>query len=350
VAQAFDLDRLEVNGEAIPLVQDLLVDDRFSLGVFSASQNGALAYQTGKEQSLFQLAWKDRAGKLLASIGLSDRYYPSRVEISPAGTRAAVGILDSTGVSDIWLLDLENDTRSKFTIGSGDDVDGLWSPDGSDMVYVTNSSGNTPVISKKSTIVPGEAEVIHKAVETQLNLSSWSPDGSALLATNQPLGAGGDLMLVPMAGGEHTPQPWIQTKYDEGGGQFSPDGKWVAYESNESGRYEVYVVAHPSRTGRIQVSTRGGAEPRWRADGKELFFFGDDNRLMAAQITSDGNRFDVGKVEPLFQSREVWVRGSGLRYDVSRDGLKFLIFSPAPGESPATISVMLNWPEELKGR
>ncbi len=349
VAQRFDLDRLEVEGEAYPLVQDLLLDERFSLGVFSVSQNGVLAFQTGKEQTQIQLAWFDRTGKRIGNVGEPEPYYPRHVELSPAGNRAAVGILDSTGTSDIWLLDLERNIRTKFTIGPEDDSDGIWSPDGTHLIYVTSALGIKTDLAKKSTVFPGDAETLFHSAGKHMYSSSWSPDGESVLCTALSAGKSGDLLLIPL-GGDHTPRELTQTKHDEGNGRFSPDGKWIAYDSNESGQYEVYVAAFPGPGSKIQVSTTGGTEPRWRADGKELYYFARDNRLMAVEITMGGSAFDVGKVVPLFQAREVWLPGAAIRYDVSKDGQRFLVFAPVAETTPATISLIVNWTEELKSK
>ena len=349
VAHPFDLDRFEVVGHAVPVVQDLLLDERFSLGVFSVSQNGVLAYQTGKEQTQMQLAWFDRAGKRIGVVGEPEPYYPRHVEISPAGNRVAVGILDSTGTSDIWLIDLERNIRTKFTIGPEDDSDGIWSPDGTQLIYVTQKLGAKSVLAKKSTVIPDDAETLFHGAGKHMYASSWSPDGESVLCTAVADGKFSDLLLIPL-GGDRTPRELTQTKHEEGNSRFSPDGRWIAYDSNESGQFEVYVAAFPGPGSKIQVSTTGGTEPRWRADGKELYYFARDNRLTAVEITTDGSAFDLGKSVPLFQAREVWLPGTSTRYDVSKDGQRFLVFAPVAETSPATISLIINWPEELKGK
>jgi hypothetical protein len=145
----------------------------------------------------------------------------------------------------------------------------------------------------------------------------------------------------------HTTAP-TETPQDEGNAQFSPDGKWIAHTSDETGRYEVFVVPFPSLGGKLQVSTRGGTEPRWRADGKELFYFDHQNFLTAVEITTTEGAFEAGKATALFQARETWLPGWGCRYDVSDDGQRFLLFVPVDETPPATISLILNWPAEFK--
>jgi hypothetical protein len=346
MAQPFDAARLETTGEAVPVVQDVRMDERFSLGVFSVSQNGILGYQTGKEESQAQLVWFDRSGKRLTTVGEPENYYPGFLNLSPKGTRVAVGILDAAGLSDIWLLDLERGIRSKFTLDPGDDSNAVWSPDGSQIVYSSRASGGKSSLLRKPTTSLGIVEPLFSPTDVDLGPTSWSPDGEFVLYTMQPLGGKNDLWALPL-GGDQTPRPVVQTEHDEGDGRFSPDGRWIAYVSDESGRYEVYVASFPGPGGKLQVSANGGTEPRWRADGKELFYFARDNRLMAVDITTQGGTFEVGQIEPLLQARETWLPGSGVRYDVSEDGQRFLIFVPLAEPSASNISLIVNWPEEL---
>ena len=349
MAQPFDAARLEPTGEAVPVVQDVRMDERFSLGVFSASQNGILAYQTGKEESQAQLFWFDRSGKRLGTVGGPENYYPGFLNLSPKGTRVAVGILDAAGLSDVWLLDLERGIRSKFTLDPGDDSHAVWSPDGSQIVYASRASGMKFTLLRKATTSAGIVEPLLSTTAGDFSSSGWSPDGEFILYTSQPLGGKNDLLALPLDG-DRTPRPVVQTEHDEGDGRFSPDGRWIAYVSDASGRFEVYVTPFPGPGGTQQVSASGGTEPRWRADGKELFYFASDNRLMAVEITTEGETFEVGQGAPLFQTRESWLPGSGVRYDVSQDGQRFLVFVPQDEPSASNISLIVNWPAELSGK
>ena len=347
MAQPFDADRLETTGEAVPLVQDVRMDERFSLGVFSVSQDGILAYQTGREESQAQLVWFDRSGKRLGTVGAPENYYPGFLNLSPKGTRVAVGILDAAGLSDVWLLDVDRGIRSKFTLDPGDDSHAVWSPDGSQIVYNSRASGEKFTLSRKATTSAGIVEPLLSTTDVELSLSSWSADGKYVLYATQPLGGKSDIWALPLDG-DRTPRPVVQTEHDDGDGRFSPDGRWIAYVSDASGRFEVYVAPFPGPGGTLQVSASGGTEPRWRADGKELFYFAGDNRLMAVEITTEGGTFEVGQGAPLFQTRESWLPGSGVRYDVSEDGQRFLVFVPLDEPSASNISLIVNWPEELK--
>jgi Tol biopolymer transport system component/predicted Ser/Thr protein kinase len=346
VAQAFDLDGLAVRGEPITLASDVLWDERFSRGVFSASQNGVLVYQTGKGLTLSALRWLDRSGGVLGTVGEPAQFFNGGdPEISPDTTRATASIVDlRTGVADIWTIDLASGTRSRFTTGAGDKFWSAWSRDGSRIAYNISSPGGRggyDILYKLTAGSGAEEKLASEPAEFEVPLS-LSPDGRFLLYQRRKEERD-DLWLLPLTG-DRTPRPFVVTPALEQMGQFSPDGRYVAYMSDESGRFEVYVAAFPGPGGRWQVSQGGGSEPRWSRDGKELFFFAPDNRLMAAQVKSDGASFEVGAIVPLFHARAM---GFSYRYDVGKDGKRFLVASGLPQElSPITL--VTNWTAELE--
>ena len=344
VAQAFDVDRLAVRGEPVTLVPDLLMDERFSRGVFTASQNGVLVYQTGKGQTLSALRWLDRSGAVLGTVGKPAQFFNGGdPEISPDGTRATASIVDlRTGVADIWMVDLSTGTRSRFTTGPGDKFWSTWARDGSRIAYnISNPSGSGYDIISRSMGGSGEEEkLVSHPVEFEVPLS-FSPDGGFLLYAKRD-NERDDLWLLPMTG-DRKPRRFIATPALEPMAQFSSNGRYVAYMSDEAGRYDIHVAAFPGPGGRWQISQSGGSEPRWSRDGKELFFFAPDNRLMAAQVKIDGASFEVGAIQPLFQTRSL---GFGYRYDAARDGKRFLVAAGLP-QDLSPITLVTNWTAEF---
>jgi Tol biopolymer transport system component/predicted Ser/Thr protein kinase len=344
VAQEFDLDRLAVRGDAVTLVPDLLMDERFSRGVFSASQDGLLVCQTGRARTAMVLRWFDRNGEVLGTVGEPAEFFSGGdPEISPDQSRATAGILDlRTGIADIWIIDLASGIRRRFTSGPGDKFASAWSADGSRIAYEVSSGGAGYDLVMKPTVGSGAEEMLVKG-ESELQIpDSFSPDGRFLLFQ---VGRGGkdDLMYVALTG-DRTPKPFAATKAYEEAGQFSPDGRYVAFVSDESGRAEVYVAPFPGPGSRWQVSQSGGVEPRWADDGRELFFFGPDNRLMAAMVKTDRDTFEVGAIQSLFQAR---LTGANPRYAVAKGGKRFLVVSGLPQE-PTPLTLVTNWTEALK--
>ena len=342
VAQAFDLDRLAVEGEPLTLVPDVRMDERYSRGVFSASDNGMLVYQTGKGYTPSVLRWLDRRETVLSTLG-EPAQFVGGPRISPDGTRVAASIVDvRTGAADIWMIDLASGTRSRFTTGRGDKVASTWSPDGSRIAYnVAKPDGSGFDILMKATKGSAVEERLVTGKPGRTYPCSFSPDSRFLVFVAQKEFQY-DLWALPLQG-DRRAFPVVASPAVEQDAQFSPDGRYLAYMSDESGRLEIYVMAFPGPGARWQVSQNGGIEPRWRRDGKELFFFAPDNRLMAAQVETDGESFKVGAIEPLFQARSM---GFGYRYDAAADGQSFLVATGLPQElSP--ITVVTDWTTEL---
>jgi Tol biopolymer transport system component len=344
VAQAFDLDGLAVEGEPVTLVPDVLMDERFSRGVFSASPNGVLVYQTGKGQTLSALRWLDRNGATLETVGEPALFFNGGdPEISPDGRRATASIVDlRTGQTDIWIVDLATGTRRRFTTGPGSKEWCVWSPDGSRVAHsISNPRGSGyDIVSKPTGGSEAEIALLSDPVEFQAPLG-FSPDGNFFLFSKRK-NERDDLWVLPLTG-DRKPRPFLATPALEPIARFSSNGRYVAYQSDETGRFEIYVAAFPGPGSRLQISQNGGVEPRWSHDDQELFFFAPDNRLMAAKVKTDGTNFDVGLIQPLFQSRSM---GFTYRYDVALDGKRFLLVAGLPQElSPITI--LTNWTAEI---
>jgi eukaryotic-like serine/threonine-protein kinase len=341
MAQPFDARRLVLNGEAFPIVEEILRSATSPpYGVFSASENGVLAYQTGTSATGYQLMWFDRTGKQVGVLGDPAAY--GDVVLSPDGKRVSVTIQDQVGKGmDVWLYDVARGLRTRFTFDPANALTSIWSPDGSRIVFNSNRKGHLDLYQKASSGA-GTEEVL-----LEDNLSkypvSWSPDGRFILYVTTG-GPTDKLFVLPLAG-DRKPLPFLQTQFNENFGQFSPDGLWVAYVSGEPGRNEVYVAPFPGPGGKWQISTAGGIRPRWRRDGAEIFYLAPEDKLMAAAVNGKGSSFEVGAVKPLFQTRAAATRFS---YDVSADGQRFLINTTPEQTTSAPITIVLNWTAGLK--
>jgi len=339
VAQPFDARRLELTGDAFPIVERIRTSASTQpYGYFSVSENGALAYQTGAETANSQLLWFDRTGKQIGALGDPAAY--SALELSPDGKRASVNIPDEAGKGrDIWLYDLPRGLRTRFTFGPADVSGSVWSPDGSRIVYSSRRKGSFDLYQKASSGAGSEEMLLESSVDKYP--ASWSPDGRFVLYESLSSSRTADLFVLPLTG-DRKPFPLLQTQF--GGtddGRISPDGRWVAYRSNESGRSEIYVAPFPAPGGKWQLSTAGGYFPRWRHDGSEIFYLTPDNKLMAASVNGKGTGFEVGAVNPLFATH-IATLGS-YQYDVSADGQRFLINTSPEQATSSPITVVLNW-------
>jgi len=258
-------------------------------------------------------------------------------ELSPDGKRAAT-TRGPVGTRDIWIQEVTHSSR--FTLDPDDDVFEIWSPDGARVVFMSSRAGVYDLYQKQSDGSGGE-EVLLKSAESK-RPNSWSPDGRFILYQSDQ---NSDLMVLPLTGGRK-PFPFLSTPFNKAQGVFSPDGKWVAYQSNESGRFEVYARPFPGPGGQWQVSTGGGGSPRWRADGKELYYLAPDNKLMAVVVKAQGAALAAGTPEALFQTH-MPVGVNRQQYDVARDG-RFLINTELQDNSTEPIHLLLNWKPPAK--
>ncbi len=350
LAQRFDPLTLELTGEAF-LVAEPVGVDAFFRARFSASQSGVLVYDSSSGGNR-QLVWFDRSGKRLENVGPPGVYLS--VDLSPDGRRVAAQRADpQTGNLDIWLFDLARSSSSRFTFHPAYEGNPVWSPDGRRIAFFSSRDGPFNLYQKPASGA-GEEELLLKTKGAKW-ATDWSRDGRFLLYREMDSKTRGDLWVLPLAGetknAERKPMPFLRTEFDEADGRFSPDGKWVAYNSNESGRYEIYVrefsPGQPASGGKWQVSTGGGAEPRWRRDGKELFYLAPDGKLMAVEVKA-GAGLEVGIPRPLFQTRVSLGGILAARYAVTRDGQRFLIISEAAEAFGEPATVILNWPAALK--
>jgi len=340
VARRLDLDREELTGDPETLATPIGVDPSSTPG-FSVSSQGHVAYRASAADRR-QLAWYDRSGKVLAMISEPDANDLRDPELAPEGRRVAV---DRTvqGNRDIWLMDVERSGLMRFTFDGAVDAGPVWSPDGTKIAFLSARKGKSDLYVRPSNGATTEELLLETPNDKWTQ--DWSRDGRYLLYREQDPETGFDLKALTMTGGERTSIAVANTRFEERYGQFSPDGRWVAYATDESGRFEIVVQPFPEATGKWQVSTGGGSQPRWRADGKELYFIASDGTLMATSIIASGSRLEVGAPAVLFQAR--FQGGSTAnpakhQYAVSRDG-RFLINRPTEDATLSPITLILNW-------
>ena len=339
MAQPFDASKGTLSGQAFPITEDVGFDQTYSFGLFSASSGGVLALGLGAGSTgNRQLVWFDRSGKRLEKAGTSGSNFDFCV--SPDEKRVVFRRVDPlTRNNDLWILDLQRQTESRFTFSSAVDDDPVWSSDGSRVFFDSNPEGVANLYQKVGSGA-GTEELLFKSPDGKFPMDC-SPDGRYLLFQQLGQRTKEDLWILP-TGGDRKPYPYVQSAASEYSGHFSPDGRWIAYSSDESGKYEVYVQAFPLTQGKWQVSISGGAAPLWSKDGKELFYLAPDKKVMAVSVTGRGTSFEQGIPKPLFDT-DVDVYVAAARYAVSKDGKRFLINSSVEGSSSKPIMIALDW-------
>lgn len=318
----------------MPLAEQIGTD-AVGLARFSVSRDGVLAYRTGESGG--RLLWMDRSGKELDTLGDPAEYEDP--DFSPTGDRLVFDITDNrAGKSDIWIRDLSRGVNSRFTFGQDNTFSPLWSPRGDSIVYASDRDG-VFAIYQKATSGSGEEKLLVKS-DVLLIPMSFSPDGRFLAYQRQDPKTNWDILLLPLTG-DAKPITFRATPFREVQPRFSPDGRFVAFVTNESGRNEVYVQSYPGPGRTWQISTAGGTDPHWRADGRELYYRGLDQKLMAVQV-SGGDALEPGLPQVLFQGR-VSTGLSSTKYLPDRTGQKFLFVAPLGREAMMPTTVVLNW-------
>ncbi len=333
-----------VTGDAQVVTDQVGFQPSVYWGAFSVAENGTIVYNPTVGAALSALTWFDRSGKGLGRVG--EVGVLSNPTLSPDDTRLVVDVADNKANDiNIWMSDLKRDTYSRFTFDSSEDVGGVWSRDGSLVAYRSLQPSDTNVFVKQAQGLQPPRSIVslkeRSRVTDDLDPNSWSLDDQALLCTLQPATGGTQLVLLSPSGGQMT--PFLTTKTSETNGQISPDGKWVAYASNESGDWEIYVTTFPTAAGKWQVSQAGGSEPRWRGDGKEIFYIGAGSTLTAVPISTAGT-FASGNPTPLFhtQLRAAVSSTDQFSYDVTKDGQRFLVNRYAKPTQVAPLHIILN--------
>ena len=359
-AVPFDLARLEVTGTTVRLLDGVATAPEGGAAQFAFSQGGSVVYLPGGSTQVdHMLVWVDRQGK---AEPITVRRHPfNDLALSPDGRRLAVGI--DRANDEIWMYDLERDAFSRLAFGWNNEPPVVWTPDGARITFVSDRTGAGVFnLYWQSADGSGPAERLTTSVYNQVALS-WSPDGKILAFGEDNPATGNDIWMLPMDG-DRKPRAFLHERFHEKAAQFSPDGRWLAYASTETGQSEIYVRPYPGPGGKWQISNDGGDRPRWARSGRELFYVNGDT-LMSVTVTLAG-MFRAAKPQRLVQlfpdlTDDVRRRRDGSAnvlgitrvspdpiYDVSPDGQRFAKSTNEPQPHVTQIHLVLNWFEQLK--
>ncbi len=345
MAQPFDIGSLKLSGEPHPVADHIesgAARSNLPVATFAASPNGVLLWRHDSRDSPSSLQWVDRNGKALGVVGEAADY--SNPALSPDDRKLAISIRDpQTKTRDIWIFDLVRGGKTRLTFDPADDLDCIWSPDGMRIAFTSDRAGQRNIYWKLAD-GSGPEELLLAGKDGQRNVLDWSRDGKYLLYDNA-LDRSHQLYVLPLAG-DRKPVPFINTQFATQQGQFSPNDRWVAYRSLESGNVEVYVqgfsLDSSQPRGKWQVSTAKGELPKWRGDGKELFYhFGDS--FFAVDVKTDGPAFAAGIPKRLFDVPGVGASATHGEYVVTRDGQRFLVATASDKAAAQPIEVVVNW-------
>jgi len=343
VARPFDLKKLQFTGDGFSIADKIGFDG--ASYSFSVSENNVLSY-SNVDLVNTTLVWVDRTGKEAGTVGDPGAYIEPW--FSPDEKQVVIGRIDtSNGFTDVWTVDLSRQNFTRFTFTDGNEYGALWSPDGSRIVYSASRKGNFDLYQKVSNGA-GSDEALYVSNSAKF-ADDWSADGKYIVFENEDSKSKYDLWVLPTFG-DKKPRPYLTTDFNEAHAQFSPDGKWVAYGSDEIGRTEIYIRPFPNASaGKWQVSTGGGDQPSWRKDGKELFYLAPDGKLMAVDVEMDTS-FRAGVPHALFQTNvtpQPLVGSDRNQYRPTADGQRFLINTLPPEATYSGITVILNWTSAL---
>jgi Tol biopolymer transport system component len=343
IAQPFDVKRLMTTGAPLPVAENVGCVPT-GKGAFSVSENGVLVYAARQQR---QLTWFDREGKPGSTVG--DPGSLGRMHLSPDRKSAAIAVTTGNN-TNIWVYDVMHGPRARLPFDPGMQMIGVWSPDSRTIIFDSNRKGRHDLYRRSADGTGGEELLYADGLEK--GPSSWSPDGKTLLYNALSPRTGWDIWALPLTSDKpgERPRPYVflETPFNEQQGQFSPDGQWVLYQSDESGRSEIYVTRFPGPGEKRRISVAGGVQPRWRPDGKEVFYVSPDGRLNGMQVSSKGGTLEFAAVQTLFGSL---IPDQGLAYDVSDDGKRFLVETAPQGDGLVANDVLIlvqNWAAGVK--
>ena len=337
LAQRFDPGTAALTGAAVPIAQN--VGSGLAGATLGVAKNGTLVYRSGAVAAR-DLLWVDRSGNPIAAAAPRGLY--DNIALSPDDTRLSFDRVGNSG-NDVWIMDLQGGVTSRLTFTPPNNNVPVWSPDGRSVAFASSRNGALDIYQRASNFSGDDEQLLALGAPALMFPSDWSADRRFLAYYRTDPRTRLDVWVLPLDGGR-TPTPLLREAFDESQAQFSPDGKWLAYVSDESGMPQIYVRSFPALTGKRQVSADGGTQPRWRRDGTELFYLAADRQLVAVAVTT-GDAFAVRGVTPLFPTT---LLSSEPRhaYAVSADGLRFLL-NVFVGSENSVMTVVLNWPALL---
>jgi Tol biopolymer transport system component len=344
MAQPFDDTLRQFTGDPFPVAEEI-GHEGSRYASFSASDTGVLVFASGLARPTTRLTWMDRAGRTLSTIGDPAAY--QSLAMSSDERLLAVALSSGNPENrDIWIVDIMRGTPTRFTFDAGDDFAPVWAPDNTRVAFQSLRQGNRTLRQKRVDGSSNEEILLASAVLGLAGPTDWSADGRhiAFAGTSQGAGALTDIWALPLFG-ERKPFPLVSTPPVERQATFSPDGRWFAYQSVESGQVQIYVQPFPPTGGKFQVSKDGGAMAAWRQDGKELFFLSSDSKMMAATVDTTG-QFQHGVPTPLFTVAAGENNAAGIigkQYAVTKDGQRFLVNVNQQQSNAIPLTVVVNW-------
>jgi len=340
MVQKIDPDSVHTTGDATPIAENVQFNTFRYTGTYTFSRNGLLLYQTGAIQGDKRLTWFDLDGKRLGTIGEPAIFWVG-MSISPDAQRAVATVRQPSGGSDLWMYDFTRGIGSRFTLGETNGLQPVWSPDGRQIAYV-DGSGSLYV---KNSDGASAARLVAKREGGAPFTLDWHPDGKNLLFLDQGSKSGTDLWLLSMTG-EPKPSPFIAGPANESAAEFSQDGRWIAYVSDESGREELYVASFPGLEGRWQVSTGGGNAGGWLGGSREIWYADLEDRTFAVPLTTAGTGLVIGAPRPLFNGDVISTTSASF----TPDGKRLLAAVPVSGSAGPALTLVMNWAAALTER